>query len=191
MIKGRNSLYAPLLYILLFVLRPLIFFPASLLCIAGGLLFGVAGGIFYTTIGANLSAMTAYLVGRYLGRDLLDNDDSTNLAQRYARRLRANSFDTVLVMRLLLLPYDFVNYLSGFLRIDGKAFFLATLIGTIPATISLVLIGVAGDLEELAAGKISLNPWALAASVVLLASSLAISRYLRRQDPQSEAVRQR
>jgi uncharacterized membrane protein YdjX (TVP38/TMEM64 family) len=85
-------------------------------------------------------------------------------------------------MRLLLLPYDLVNYLSGFLRIDWKAFLLATAIGSFPATISLVLIGVAGDLDDLVAGKFSLNPWALAGSVAMVGVSLLISRYLRRRE---------
>jgi uncharacterized membrane protein YdjX (TVP38/TMEM64 family) len=182
LINGRTYLYAPLVYILLFALRPLIFFPASLLAIAAGLMFGVVGGIFYATIGANLSALVAFLVGRYFGRGLLEGGESSNLAQRYALRMRRNSFETVLIMRLLLLPYDFVNYLSGFLRINSRAFVLATLIGSLPANISLVLIGVAGNLDELAAGKFSINPWALAGSVLLVGVSLTVSRLLRRRE---------
>jgi uncharacterized membrane protein YdjX (TVP38/TMEM64 family) len=173
---------APLIYIMLYLVRPLIFFPASLLSIAGGLFFGPLGGIIYTTIGANLSALVAYLVGHYFGRGVLETTESTHLLQRYANRMRQNSFDTVLIMRLLLLPYDLVNYLSGFLRIDWKAFLCATVIGSFPATVSLVLIGVAGDLDDLAAGKLSLNPWALVGSVAMVGVSLLISRALRRRE---------
>jgi uncharacterized membrane protein YdjX (TVP38/TMEM64 family) len=180
--RVRSGLFGPLLYILLFLVRPLIFFPASILTIAGGLLFGAVGGVSYTFIAGNLSALVAYIVGRYFGRGMLEGGDSTRLVHRYAMRMRKNSFETVLIMRFLWLPYDFVNYLSGFLRINWKAFLLATAIGGFPATVSLVLIGVAGDLDELAAGKISLNPWALAASVLLLGASLAVSYYLRRRE---------
>lgn len=180
--RVRSGVFGPLLYIALFLVRPLIFFPASILTIAGGLLFGAVGGIAYTVVAGNLSALVAYIVGRYFGRGMLEADDSTKLVHRYASRMRKNSFETVLIMRFLWLPYDFVNYLSGFLRINWKAFLLATAIGAFPATISLVLIGVAGDLDELTAGKISLNPWALAGSVVLIGVSLAISYYLRRRE---------
>lgn len=50
----------------------------------------------------------------------------------------ANSFETVLIMRFIFLPYDLVNYLAGILRIDLKAFILATLLGSIPGTIAFV-----------------------------------------------------
>jgi uncharacterized membrane protein YdjX (TVP38/TMEM64 family) len=180
--RARSGLFGPVLYIVLFLVRPLIFFPASILTIAGGLLFGAVGGIAYTFIAGNLSALVAYVVGRYFGRGMLEGGDSTRLVHRYATRMRQNSFETVLIMRFLWLPYDFVNYLSGFLRINWKAFLLATAIGAFPATVSLVLIGVAGDLDELAAGKISLNPWALVASAVLIGVSLSISYYLRRRE---------
>jgi uncharacterized membrane protein YdjX (TVP38/TMEM64 family) len=176
----RASIYGPLLYILLYALRPLIFFPASIITVAGGLFFGAVGGILYTVIGANLSAMVAFVVGHYFGKGLLESSgEATGLVQRYAVRMRKNSFETVLIMRLILLPYDFVNYLSGFLRIDWKSFLLATVIGSLPGTVSLVLIGVAGNLDDLTAGKISINPWALVASVGFIGVSLLISRYIK------------
>lgn len=180
--RVRSGFFGPVLYMMLFLVRPLIFFPASILTIAGGLLFGAVGGVTYTVIAGNLSALVAYLIGRYFGRGMLEGGDSTRLIHRYATRMRKNSFETVLIMRFLWLPYDFVNYLSGFLRINWKAFLLATAIGAFPATVSLVLVGVAGDLDELAAGKISLNPWALAASALLLGVSLVVSYYLRRRE---------
>ncbi|MEZ4595105.1 MAG: hypothetical protein R3D55_28775 [Chloroflexota bacterium] len=57
-----------------------------------------------------------------LGEDVLDNAEEAGTIQRYTRRLRENSFETVLIMRLIFLPYDLVNYLSGFLKINWRAF---------------------------------------------------------------------
>ena len=62
----RTSAYGPLLYIIVYALRPLLLFSAALLTIAAGLLFGPVGGIIYSMIGSNTSAMVAYVVGRYL-----------------------------------------------------------------------------------------------------------------------------
>lgn len=53
---------APLIYILLFTVRPLILFPTSVLSVAGGLAFGMLPGVIYTVIGATLSALVAYYV---------------------------------------------------------------------------------------------------------------------------------
>lgn len=178
-----GSWYGPVLYIVIYTLRPLLFFPATLVSILSGFLFGPVWGVVYTVLGSNISALLAYGVGRYLGQGVLDADKSSGLIQKYAQRLRENSFEAVLVMRLIFLPYDLVHYIAGFLKIDWKAFLLATIIGTIPGTISIVLIGVSfGTIDELLAGEINLNPVALGVSVLLIVVSIAISRFLKRRE---------
>lgn len=175
--------YGPVLYIVIYALRPLLFFPATLVSILSGFLFGPVWGVVYTVLGSNSSAMLAYGVGRYFGQGVLDVEKSSGLIQKYARRLRENSFEAVLVMRLIFLPYDLVHYMAGFLKTDWKAFLLATIIGTIPGTISIVLIGASfGTIDELLAGEINLNPVALGVSVVLIGVSIAISRFLKRRE---------
>ena len=177
----QTSAYGPLIYILLYALRPLLFFSSVLLTLAGGFIFGPVWGILYTVIAANSSAMVAYVVGYYFGQGLLADDGSDGVIQRYAARMRKDSFETVLIMRFIFLPYDLVNYLAGFLRIDWKAFLLATALGSIPGTISFILFGAAieGDFD----GTIpSLNPRVLAISVTLFVVSLLLSRYFKRRE---------
>lgn len=181
----QTNAFGPLIYILLYALRPLLFFSSVLLTLAGGFIFGPVWGILYTVIAANTSAMVAYVVGYYFGQGLLADDGSNNksggVIQRYAARMRKDSFETVLIMRFIFLPYDLVNYLAGFLRIDWKAFLLATALGSIPGTISFILFGAAieGDFD----GTIpSLNPRVLAISVTLFVVSLLLSRYFKRRE---------
>ncbi|MBK9050078.1 MAG: TVP38/TMEM64 family protein [Chloroflexi bacterium] len=172
-----------LLYIVIYVLRPLLLFPATIVSLLSGFLFGPVLGVVYTVIGSNSSAMLAYGVGRYFGQGVLDAEQSGGLIQKYAQRLRENSFEAVLVMRLIFLPYDLVHYIAGFLKIDWRAFLLATIIGSIPGTISIVLLGSSfGTLDELLAGEVSLNPVALAVSIILIVVSIAISRTLKRRE---------
>lgn len=192
-----TSPWGPLLYILSYALRPLLFFSAAVLTIASGAVFGagslvnLALAILYTTIGANASAMVAYGVGRFFGQGLLqgNGDANSGLIQRYAERLRANSFETVLVMRFIFLPYDLVNYLAGILRIDWKSFILATILGSIPGTIAFVSFGASLDVKELAMGKTpEFNPWVLGFGLVILLVSLAISRYFKQREMGSAAT---
>ncbi len=181
-----TSAFGALLYILIYALRALILFPATVLTVLGGFLFGPFWGVVFTVIGANLSAMVAYVIGRFFGKGLLSSEEGSGLVQKYAGRIRENSFESVLIMRLIFLPYDLVNYLSGFLRIKWKAFLLATIIGAIAGTISFVLLGSSfGTLEELLNGEISLNPTALIASVVLILASIALSQFLKRREPKT------
>ena len=191
-----SSAWGPLIYIGLYALRPLIFFPATLLTLTSGSIFG-AGSLFnlvlavlYTAIGANTSAMIAYLVGRFFGQGLLQEQKggagTAGLIQGYAERMRNNSFETVLIMRFIFLPYDLVNYLAGILRIDWKAFLLATILGSIPGTIAFVAFGASIDIKELAAGKTpQFNPWVLGFGLAILLVSLAISRYFKKRESPS------
>lgn len=178
-----TSAVGPMLYIVIYWLRPLIFFPATILTVLSGFLFGPIG-ILYTIIGANGSAMVAFVVGYFFGQGILEeNEESAGLIQTYTARMRDNSFETVLLMRLIFLPYDLVNYSAGFLRIRWLPFLLATAIGSIPGTISFVLLGASfGTLEELLAGELKVNPPVLAASIVLILGSIAASRVLKKRE---------
>lgn len=176
-----RSPYGPIIYIVLYTLRPIIFFPATIITLAGGSIFGPVPGVLYVIMGSNLSATVAYLIGRYFGQGVLDEEKSSSVIQRYANRMRENSFETIFIMRLIFLPYDLVNYLGGFLRTDYKAFILATILGSIPGTISFVLFGASFDISQ-GFREIEPNPWTLIASVLIFIGSLALSRYFKRRE---------
>lgn len=181
-----QSPIGPLIYILLYAVRPLLFFSAAVLTIMGGAIYGPLWGIIIVTIAGNISAIVAFLVGRFFGEGIIkESEDADGLVQTYARRLRQNSFETVLIMRLIFLPYDLVNYLSGFLRIDLKAFVLATIIGNLPGTISFVLFGASIDISQ-GITQPAFNPWTFALSILLVAVSIAASRYFKRREAQRE-----
>ncbi len=175
-----NSLWGPLIYILLYAIRPLVLFPATLLTLAGGFLFGPVLGVIYTILASNVSATVAYLVGRYFGQGLLKEGSSANLVQRYADRLRQNSFETVIVMRFIFLPYDLVNYVAGFVRVRWTAFTLATILGNIPGTIAFVLAG--ASIERFDGSIPKLNPVTLAASAAIFILSLVLSRLFKKRE---------
>ncbi len=177
-----QSPIGPLIYVLLYAVRPLLFFSAAVLTIIGGAIYGPFWGIVIVIIAGNISAIVAFLVGRFFGEGIIkENENADGLVQTYARRLRQNSFETVLIMRLIFLPYDLVNYLCGFLRIDFKAFVLATIIGNLPGTISFVLFGASIDISQ-GITQPAFNPWTFALSVLLVGASIAASRYFKQRE---------
>lgn len=183
-----TSAWGPLLYIIVYTLRPLLLLPASLLTISGGLLFGPALGVLVVVVGSNLSASVAYLVGRFFGQSVLPVSGTSDgplagLVQRYAERMRRSGFTTILTMRVLFLPYDLVNYLAGLLQIRYGPFLLATALGSLPATVALVLAGASGYHQgELSGGLSAVDPRALAASALIFVGSLVIARLVRRHE---------
>jgi len=107
-----------------------------------------------------------------------DGDDDLSLVARWSQRLRDNGFESVLVMRLLFLPYDLVSYMCGGLRIRWTSFLLATVLGSLPGTISFVLLG--ASLERVDQGLDGINAWATGAGAAIFVVSIVISRLLRK-----------
>jgi uncharacterized membrane protein YdjX (TVP38/TMEM64 family) len=176
-------------YLLVYLARPIVLFPASVLTVVGGILFGPVLGVLIVVVAANASAMVAYGVGRLLGRPPGDRDadrETASVAQRWATRMREHSFETVLVMRLLFLPFDAVNYLAGILRLRWLPFLLATALGSLPGTVSFVLLG--ASLTRVDEGFGGLDTSALIAGGAIFVVSLATARLLRRRQPPTEGT---
>ena len=176
----NSGFWGPFVYVVLYAIRPLILFPSTVLTLAGGFVFGPVLGVLYTILASNISSTIAYFVGYYFGQGLLKDDGSDGTIQRYARRMRENSFETVLVMRFIFLPYDAVSYLAGFLRIHYWPFILATALGSIPGTIAF--IGFGASIERFDGGVPSLNPVTLAISAGIFIISIALSRIFKKRE---------
>jgi uncharacterized membrane protein YdjX (TVP38/TMEM64 family) len=181
----KNGLWGVIIYIVLYAIRPLILFPSTILTLAGGFVFGPFLGVLYTIIASNISSTIAFYVGQFFGKGLLRDDGSDGLVQRYARRLRENSFETVMIMRFIFLPYDFVSYLSGFLKIKFIPFILATALGSIPGTIAFV--GFGASIESFDGALPKLNPVTLGFSVAVFIVSIALSRIFKKREMKSES----
>lgn len=135
-------LNAALIYIVFYAVRPLILFPASLLTVASGLVFGPLLGILFTIIGENASANFAFFLARWLGRDFVaTREQKDSLLARWDNRLRQNGLVTVLIMRLIFLPFDLVNFSCGLTSMRQRDFAVGTFIGILPTLISFVLFG--------------------------------------------------
>jgi uncharacterized membrane protein YdjX (TVP38/TMEM64 family) len=186
-----QSAWGPLIFIALYTLRPLILFSATALSVAAGFLFGPAMGVLYTVLGANLGATLAFSVGSFFGQGLLEQTArKPRTLANYVTRLQKSSFETVLIMRFLFLPFDLVNYLAGVLRIRYIPFILATILGSLPGTLTFVLFGASTD-GDLSGGLPSVDVRVLVASAAIFAVSLGLSSFLRHREArrQGQALR--
>ena len=160
-IVQRSGVWAPAVYIFFYSFRSLVFFPASLLTIVAGMLFGPWYGLLYTLIGENISANVSFVVGRYLMSDLEGYVHKKNqLFSRIITHIQGSGFLAVLFMRLAYLPFDFVGYSSGIFKLNQKDFALGTLLGTIPGLMAYTFFG----------SSFTNIDFLLSGSIVLLAS---------------------
>lgn len=176
-----------LIYVAFYASSRLVFFPPTLLTIVSGFVFGPVWGVVLAVLGANAAAVVSYLMGRYFGRGLLGPERTSGTLGRYAGRMRENGFESVLLLRLVFAPFDPVSILAGSLGIDWRRFVLATLLGSLPAILSLVFFGASLE-TDFAGSGFRLNPWILLASTLLFVASLLLSRYLKRRKNAGEGV---
>jgi len=175
------SIWGPLLYILIYAIRPVTFFPATALTILAGIFFGFVWGTAYTLVAATLAAAVAYAVGRFFGSDLrLENTRLGN----WVTALRENTFSAVLTTRLLFLPFDLLSYAAGILRTPFLPFVGATFLGIILGTATFVSIGASLDLETFRTDGFSFDLFQveyLALAAAIFTISIGLSKILKRK----------
>lgn len=133
--------WAGLAFIAAYTIRPLIFFPASIMTPLSAVLFGPLLGWIYTYIGENLSATVAFFTARFFGRKFIKENENSFI-RKYDEKLRYCGFETVLMLRLIpLFPFDFVNYASGLSAIRYRSYISATLLGVIPGLTAYIFLG--------------------------------------------------
>ncbi|TAA70509.1 TVP38/TMEM64 family protein [Planococcus salinarum] len=133
--------WSPILYIAIYTVRPLIFFPASILSLAGGLAFGAWLGTLYTIIGATLGALLSFYVAQTLGKSLVRKKWGGNAA-KIQQQMERNGFLYILLFRLIpVINFDLISYVAAIAKVRFLPFALATLIGIIPGTFAYNFLG--------------------------------------------------
>ena len=170
--------WGPLLFVALYTVRPLVLFPASVLTVLAGAVFGPVWGTFWVVIAASTSTAATYAVGRYFG--------GADVGRRLGRRVGAlleqaerNPFEATLVMRLLYVPFDAVGYAGGFLRLRFVPFMIGSFLGTFLGIVAFV--GFGASLEMVDGSVPSFDIRILLASIALAVAGSLLSRRLQRR----------
>ena len=141
--KFINSFWViwPLIYILVYTIRPLVFFPATLLTMVSWLIFGPVLWVLYIIVWENLSANVSFLVWRYFWKNIMENIANKSKMFKFADcKFKEYWFIAVLTMRLVFLPFDLVWYMSWMCNIKQGDFALWTFIWIIPWFITFVVL---------------------------------------------------
>jgi uncharacterized membrane protein YdjX (TVP38/TMEM64 family) len=146
--------WAPVLFVLLYVVASLAMAPAFILTFAGGAVFGLWRGSLLVYIGALLGASAVHLLASPLSHSRLSRWMDRDSRVAAVRRAVAGEGIWVMVLLRLspVIPFTVLNYalaLSGVKYVD----FIIASIGMIPTIVLYVYYGkVAGDVAKLAAG---------------------------------------
>ena len=132
------GVWAPLIYIGVYTVRPLLFFPTLLLNLSAGVLFGPYWGVLLVLTGGLGCASFCYLLGRFGGgRWFLDNFGGRGGDKLTEYLVGAGSFTKMLWLRTVpIFPYDPVSIIAGSVRLPYRIYSSATLLGMLPGAIA-------------------------------------------------------
>ena len=133
---------APLASMALMVLHSFVPFPAEMLAIANGMLFGLAFGTFVTWAGAMLGAIAAFALARWVGDAFVYRLIGEGRRRTLERWTADTGAKTLFLARLLpVISFNLVNYAAGLAGVGWWTFLWTTAVGILPVTVISVLVG--------------------------------------------------
>lgn len=183
---------APWLLLLVCALRPPFIFPISWLVLLCGTLWGLWIGGLYAISGMMISAASSYWIARWT---VPKSQKSTSQSKfnLWLQRMRRDGFMSVVLMRLMLLPFDMTNFAAAALHVNFANFMLATLIGNAAATLIYTSIGASVRLDVILSGQEPplsqiFDAKQLMLTFGLLAISLLVARYVKKRSGAPEEI---
>ena len=126
----------------LMVLHSFVRFPAEIVAMANGMIYGLVWGTVITWIGALLGAYLAFGLSRWLGRPFV----LAMVARRHRRAVDRwadlQGGQALLISRLIpVISFNLINYAAGLTGVSWWTFTWATAIGIFPLTFLMVAMG--------------------------------------------------
>ena len=169
----------------LYLVRPLLLVPITIVNLASGFVLGVLPGLILALTGTLASASIGYGIGRLLG----SFERTRSLTSRWPilRSLRRRSFESVAAGGLMYLHAEAVNLPAGLLRIHFPAFLAGIAVGNSLTMTSAVLAGSAVE-GSLRGTTVAFDGVTMVLALALFALSLTLASLLRRRHARAGAA---
>jgi uncharacterized membrane protein YdjX (TVP38/TMEM64 family) len=178
------GVWGPVAFGLVYVVAVVALVPASPLTLAAGAIFGPVIGTITVSLSSTTGAALAFLVARYLARDVIDRRlrhypkfDAVDKA------IGEGGWKVVAMLRLSpAVPFNVQNYLYGLTRIRLWPCVLTSWLTMLPGTMMYVYLGHVGrsGIEAAAGGGQTRSPAEWAIIAVGLLATVGVTLYVAR-----------
>ena len=123
---------------------PLFFFlPGSPVTVLAGFVFGPLWGIFYASVASIISISIAFLIARYVARDLVEGWVKNNAQfRKIDEQVEEQGWRILMFTRLVpIFPFNLQNYAYGLTSIRFSTYVLVSAIFMLPGTAAFVQLG--------------------------------------------------
>lgn len=143
-----SGILAPLLFILLHVLRPLFFLPVIFICMFGGVLFGATAGAVYSIIGISITSLTFYFVVHRMPKAFTK---FKALREKWVGERVDLSIPQVAILRLIpFIHFHLLSFCLIEMTTNFREYMKGSVYSNIPVAVTYTVFG--NFLEELSMG---------------------------------------
>lgn len=170
--------WAAVASIALMILHSFVPFPAEVLAVANGMLFGPVWGTLVTWIGAMLGAYVAFGLARWLGRPFAETfvpPERLDQVDRWSEQYGAAALFFSRFMPVI--SFNLANYAAGVAKVPWLTFTWSTGLGILPMIITMVLAG-----DHLSRAELEIGLLLLGTALLLGTLALVVIRPLRGGD---------
>lgn len=134
---------APLVYIGLYLVSTVFFLPGTPVTVLAGFVFGPLWGVFYASIASIISVSAAFLIARYVARDLVESWVKDNAQfRKIDEQVEEQGWRIVMLTRLVpIFPFNLQNYAYGLTSIRFATYVLVSAVFMLPGTAVFVQLG--------------------------------------------------
>jgi uncharacterized membrane protein YdjX (TVP38/TMEM64 family) len=164
----------PIIYISVFIIRPIFLIPSIALFVGGGLAFGPVWGPLYASAGAAMGGTVGFWIARKLGHDFVKS--KLKFGADVIDNTKFN-FSVVWLLSLIpVMPVTVINYGAGISPMKFTNYLVAHVLGITPRAFAYGYFG--STLLEVGSAKFR---WAILI-MILLAGITAFYRWRKRKD---------
>lgn len=132
----------PLIFFVAHALVTVAPFPRTVFTFSAGVLFGTVTGVAVAAGATAVSAVLALLLVRVIGRDAFAHRLDHPAVRSIDARLAQRGWLAVGSLRLIApIPFSLINYCCGVSSIRITPFLIATVLGVLPGTVGIVVLG--------------------------------------------------
>jgi uncharacterized membrane protein YdjX (TVP38/TMEM64 family) len=143
------GVWGPLLFVALHGAVSTTPVPRTVFTVAAGVLFGSLTGVLAALSGTALAAALSFVLARAAGGRLVERHAHRAPVAWVRRRVRHRGLLAMISLRLIpAMPFSVMNYASALSGVRIAPYLLGTVLGVLPGTISIVVLGdaaVSGD----------------------------------------------
>jgi uncharacterized membrane protein YdjX (TVP38/TMEM64 family) len=136
------GVWGPLLFVVLHGLVCTTPVPRTIFTVAAGVLFGSLTGLAGALAGTALAAGLSFVLVRFVGGPFIERHAHRAPVVWVRSRVQHRGLLTMISLRLIpAMPFSVMNYGSALSGVRIGPFLLGTVLGVLPGTISIVILG--------------------------------------------------